>query len=496
MGTRVAAAHFSDKTFVGVPQLLEDLQKLADDHESADIVFLIGREEVPVYAHRIILMTRCKSFQSVKRSEICRIPGCSVSPSAPGTPTPIRLPQFQGETFKQFINYVYTGKIVLQDGGVFEMLTLAQELGVEDLQNSCEEHVTSTMSVLNACTFLAAAMDIQDRASTGGKGAKSFVDRCVSFVGENAAKCVKTNSFLNLPKESLIKLISSDCLALEEEDVWRAVVNWAKFHAGVVQRTAHWTEEERARVCQHLSGVINHVRLLLIDSQVFAEEVEPTGAVPIEMSLERYRYAALPNKFKEISDDHRLQPRVMLKFFSGSHILSQDKTHLQRVLNQWYGSVKQCWRLIYRASTDGFSAESFHKHCDGVSPTYVLVLGVNGWLCGGYSDVPWGKSHTKGAYMVSDKSFLFSLSTTHETPPIKYDIVKKPYAICYHQEIGPIFGAGADLLIANNCNANMDSYSNLPHSYDGENASTNSLMGDYNFTVADYEVFTPVATSK
>lgn len=45
------------------------------------------------------------------------------------------------------------------------MLTLAQELGVEDLQNSCEEHVSSTMSVLNACTFLAAAMDIQDRAS-------------------------------------------------------------------------------------------------------------------------------------------------------------------------------------------------------------------------------------------------------------------------------------------------------------------------------------------
>lgn len=56
---------------------------------------------------------------------------------------------------------------------------------------------------------------------------------------------------------------------------------------------------------------------------MFAEEVEPTGAVPIEMSLERYRFAALPNKFKEISDDHRLQPRVMLKFFSGSHILSQ-----------------------------------------------------------------------------------------------------------------------------------------------------------------------------
>lgn len=38
----------------------------------------------------------------------------------------------------------------------------------------------------------------------------------------------------------------------------------------------------------------------------------------------------------------------------------------------------------------------------------------------------------------------------------------------------------------------MDSYSNLPHTYDGDGASPSALMGDYNFTVIDYEVFTPV----
>ncbi len=281
MGSRVAPHCPGDK---GIPRLLEDLQRLAEDHESADVVFLVGRDEVPVYAHRVILMARCKSFQTAKRGELCRIPGCSVAPAAPGAPTPVRLPQFQGETFKLFILYVYTGTIMLQDSAVFEMLTLAQDLGVEELKNCCEDHVSSTLSVLNACTFLAAALDIHDRAA-GGKGAKSFVDRCTSYIGENALECVKTNSFLNLPKEALLKLISSDHLALEEEDVWRAVLNWAKHQAGVTQPTAHWTEEERVRVCQHLAGVINHVRLLLIDSQVFAEEVEPTGAVPMELSL-------------------------------------------------------------------------------------------------------------------------------------------------------------------------------------------------------------------
>lgn len=53
-------------------------------------------------------------------------------------------------------------------------------------------------------------------------------------------------------------------VCLEEEDVWRAVLNWAKYHAGVTQPTPHWTGEEKARVCQQLAIVIGHVRLLLI----------------------------------------------------------------------------------------------------------------------------------------------------------------------------------------------------------------------------------------
>lgn len=116
-----------------------------------------------------------------------------------------------------------------------------------------------------------------------------------------------------------------------------------------------------------------HVRLLLIDSQVFAEEVEPTGAVPMELSLERYRYAALQNSNNKgvmhgsnmggsggvgggvsasgsvtglgnttsgnfghkMESDKRLQPRLTVNMFPGSQILRNDKLHLQSVLNNW-----------------------------------------------------------------------------------------------------------------------------------------------------------------
>lgn len=60
---------------------------------------------------------------------------------------------------------------------------------------------------------------------------------------------------------------------------------------------------------------------------------------------------------------------------------------------------------------------------------------------------------------------------------------------------GPIFGAGADLLFSNGCNTNMDSYSNLPHSYDGTSSGSRSLFGDYNFSIMDYEVYTSLVVS-
>lgn len=45
------------------------------------------------------------------------------------------------------------------------MMTLAQDLGIDELKTACEDHVVSTLSVANACTFLTAVMEIQEKAS-------------------------------------------------------------------------------------------------------------------------------------------------------------------------------------------------------------------------------------------------------------------------------------------------------------------------------------------
>lgn len=49
---------------------------------------------------------------------------------------------------------------------------------------------------------------------SGAKCTASFLERCISYIGENASECVKTTSFLNLSKEGIIKLISSDYVSI------------------------------------------------------------------------------------------------------------------------------------------------------------------------------------------------------------------------------------------------------------------------------------------
>lgn len=62
------------------------------------------------------------------------------------------------------------------------------------------------------------------------------------------------------------------------------------------------------------------------------------------------------------------------------------------------------------------------------------MQGSRGELSGGYTDVAWAKTSRKGGYIHSERAFLFALNPAGGDPPVKFDIIKKPYAICYHPE--------------------------------------------------------------
>lgn len=148
------------------------------------------------------------------------------------------------------------------------------------------------------------------------------------------------------------------------------------------------------------------------------------------------------------------------------------------------------WKLIYRASDDGFDANDFHFKCDFKQNTLIIIKTSNGNIFGGYTTQDWSGTGYKGDMY----AFLFSYKNMNNKP-IKMKCSDPAFAISCHKQTGPCFGAGHDLFIASDSNKNHSSYSNLCHSYKHPEFAYNSfeaktfLAESYNFVITEIEVY-------
>ena len=58
------------------------------------------------------------------------------------------------------------------------------------------------------------------------------------------------------------------------------------------------------------------------------------------------------------------------------------------------------WKLCYRASLHGWSAQEFHKLCDDKASTVVLIK-VGNWIFGGYTDQLWQGNNARHKIHIS-----------------------------------------------------------------------------------------------
>ena len=104
--------------------------------------------------------------------------------------------------------------------------------------------------------------------------------------------------------------------------------------------------------------------------------------------------------------------------------------------------------LLYKLTSDGDSASTFHNKCDNQGPTLTLVRNTKGYRCGGFVNQSWSSRYNNGygsADVNDPNAFLFSLEYKEKYPT--YDGDKALYDSNYN---GPSFGNSSDLCIVNN----------------------------------------------
>ena len=149
--------------------------------------------------------------------------------------------------------------------------------------------------------------------------------------------------------------------------------------------------------------------------------------------------------------------------------------------------------LLYRATRDGFAAQTFHTRCDGKTNTITIIKNNLNCVFGGYASASWNSSNQ---YINDPNAFLFSLRRNGKSSNDKFTIKNGASSLVGHSCHGPIFGGGHDILVCNQSNVTFGSYTNFGHSYNlpvgyihGGNAKS-FLAGNSNkWTTTEIEVY-------
>jgi hypothetical protein len=141
---------------------------------------------------------------------------------------------------------------------------------------------------------------------------------------------------------------------------------------------------------------------------------------------------------------------------------------------------------LYRASCDGWGSADFHAKCDNQGATLTVVKTTEGFIFGGYSNVPW--TSASGNYKNSSQAFLFSLHCHAGLPPTKMPCTDPAHAVVHNASYGPVFGKGHDLCLEDSSNtasntARQQSYQ-LP-----VGATANFLVGSAKFLASEVAVY-------
>ncbi|KAL9954735.1 hypothetical protein ACROYT_G042308 [Oculina patagonica] len=230
----------------------------------------------------------------------------------------------------------------------------------------------------------------------------------------------------------------------------------------------------------HFRFILNYLRtgkLTLPEGASFLKELEEEA--------EFYQIQGIIDELKP-SKPSTIQASKPTKPFEESEILTNDEH--RSVLKSWLPRQDGKWRLLFRASRDGFAVKTFHTKCDSKGPTVTIVKSGNN-IFGGFTEESWA---CQGGWTRCRDAFLFSMANQHGLGPAKMPLKSQQQqnAICCGRLNGPTFGFGHDLHISDNANTNTTSYSNLGHSYECPSGQQDTFFtGNRYFTVTDYEVF-------
>ncbi|RIB27887.1 hypothetical protein C2G38_1662692 [Gigaspora rosea] len=330
----------------------------------------------------------------------------------------IKLPHISVEIFSNIIKYIYGGLVSLENlkaSDIFDFLVAANELKFIELSESLQTHLINNNSSWLRLNF--------SRVYQISFQNENFIDLqkfCNDIIAKHPRIIFDSDNFTAFQENALIALLKNDDLQMEESEVWDKVIHWGKANTpNLPSEMKDWTNENFKSLKATLQHCLPHIRYFQIPGKDVMKKIKPYRSI-LEENLwddinSRFVDPDLPITFPILPPRKKvtaqLPPRNVITL-SSSIITLQHAAEISSWIDRHstiYDTteIPYEFKLLLRGSRDGFESEVFHKLCDNIPGTVVVVkINSTNEILGGYNPLIW---KVGSGFVVTIYSFIFSL---------------------------------------------------------------------------------------
>ncbi|RIB29999.1 hypothetical protein C2G38_2153923 [Gigaspora rosea] len=446
-------------------KLSQDYTQLLESGYDYNVIIEVGESSNNLFkAHSAILYQRSKYFQqkltnATKKNNI----------------TEIRLPHLSTKAFSMIIKYIYSGIISLENfevSEIFDLLIIVNEFMLVELV----EYLQPTLR-WNYSSWLYSNFSRVYHISFLNGNFLSLQNFCDDSLNKYPDKIINCDDFINLDEDALTTILMNDDIQTEEIEIWDKVIQWGKAKTpNLPSNLEEWTDENFKSLKSSLRNCLPHIKYF----RFFKEDIPKID--PYRNILETYIWNDLVIK--------HLDPEMPIISPFSSIITMQHVAEIsswidRRSTTYEISEIPYEFDLLLRGSRDGFSGETFHRLCDYI-PGTVVIIKIHGTneIVGGYNPLIWKVGDSNDEDAETTDSFIFSLKNENLSESILSRVNDPSMAIWYGEiDQGPWF-SGYDFGINSKNSCCCNNNYNVPYAYEKLITSEDGC-----FSADEFEVF-------
>ena len=232
-----------------------------------------------------------------------------------GQPT-ITILDFEPDVFKQLMEYIHSGSVMLQSRTLLGLMNAADHYGLDELKMACVQFLDRAINTDTVCALLSSAEKYIQYKST-----KILVQKMLEFVDSHAEVVLNLGSFATLPQHVVRIILGREELLASEETKFESAFRWClryiDDHPDLDLKTA-------------FEPFVSQIGFHQISAGHLMKKVKPAQVVDDTVILQALAYQANPTSVESQKLlQHKLRPTTTTSTIIPT--LESSPPHIRRV---------------------------------------------------------------------------------------------------------------------------------------------------------------------